>query len=114
MTALFIASLCFMAALASAAVLLIHRAYVHTIDGLRADNKDLRDRLFQKNALPPSGVDLTEKYEARQERINAGQQDPQRGKKPLGPIEKLEAGWAEKDRRQVERKNIDATRGRLN
>lgn len=93
---------------------MIHRAYRHTIDGLRADNKDLRDRLFQKNALPPSGIDLTEKYEARQERINAQQTDPNRPKRPVGPIEKLESNWTEKDRVLVERRNIDATRGRVN
>lgn len=114
MTLLYISSLLFITLLASGAVWSIHRAYRHTIDGLRADNKDLRDRLFQKNALPPSGVDLTEKYEQRQERVAAQQQEPQRGKKPLGPIEKLAAGWTEKDRQLVERHNVDATRGRLN
>ena len=114
MTLLFISSLLLITLLAGGAVVMIHRAYLHTIDGLRADNKDLRDRLFQKNALPPSGVDLTEKYEARQERINAGMGDRPIKPKPLGPIEKVEADWTEKDRRLVERKNIDATRGRLN
>jgi hypothetical protein len=113
MTLLFITSLLLITLLASGAVVLIHRAYRHTIDGLRADNKDLRDRLFQKNALPPSGVDLTEKYEQRQERLNTQQQEPQRGKK-LGPIEKFEADMREKDHRLVERRNVDATRGRLN
>lgn len=93
---------------------MIHRAYYRIIDGLRSDIKDLRDRLFQKNALPPSGVDLTEKYEARQERINSGLGERAVKPKALGPIEKLESDWTEKDRRLVERKNIDATRGRLN
>lgn len=114
MNILYITSLLLITLLACGAVVLIHRAYRHTIDGLRADNKDLRDRLFQKNALPPSGVDLTEKYEQRQERINAGMGDRPVKPKALGPIEKLESEWTEKDRRLVERKNIDATRGRLN
>jgi hypothetical protein len=115
MTTLFISSLLLITLLAGGAVVMIHRAYIHTIDGLRADNKDLRDRLFQKNALPPSGVDLTEKYEERQERIQASLGDrPMMPKQPKGPIEKLTAKWTEKDRTLVERKNIDATRGRLN
>jgi hypothetical protein len=114
MTLLFISSLLLITLLASGAVWLIHKAYIHQIDGLRAERKDLLDRLLQKNALPPSGVDLTEKYEARQERINTQQQEQNRRPKVLGPIEKVEADWTEKDRRLVERKNIDATRGRLN
>ena len=114
MTTLFITSLITTILLASGAVWRIHEAYRLTIDGLRSDNKDLRDRLFQSKALPPSGVDLTEKYEARQERINAHQGEQPRGKKALGPIEQLEARWTEKDRTLADRKNIDATRGRLN
>jgi hypothetical protein len=114
MTTLFIASLLLITLLAGGAVLMIHRAYLHTIDGLRADNKDLRDRLFQKNALPPSGVDLTEKYEERQERIQARMGEPNPPKRPTGPLEKLTAQWTEQDRNLAERKNIDATRGRLN
>lgn len=115
MTTLFISSLLLITLLASGAVLLIHRAYYRIIDGLRSDIKDLRDRLFQKNALPPSGVDLTEKYEERQERIQASLGDrPMMPKRPAGPIEKLTAKWTESDRTLVERKNVDATRGRLN
>lgn len=114
MTTLFISSLLLITLLAFGAVWCIHRAYIHTIDGLRADNKDLRDRLFQKNALPPSGVDLTEKYEERQERERVRLADPSLPKRPKGPIEKLTRDWTEKDRTLVERKNIDATRGRLN
>lgn len=114
MITLFITSLLLITVLACGAVWCIHRAYIHTIDGLRADNKDLRDRLFAKNALPPSGVDLTEKYEERQERLNSRMSEPQAGKRPSGPIEKLTANWTKKDRTLVERKNIDATRGRLN
>lgn len=90
------------------------RLHYNTVEGLRTENKELRDRLYQKNALPPSGVDLTEKYEARQERINSGLGDRPVKPKALGPIEQLESDWTEKDRRLVERKNIDATRGRLN
>lgn len=110
MIALYISSLLLIALLASAAVWRIHEAYRCTIDGLRADNKDLRDRLFQKNALPPSGVDLTEKYEERQERIKQQQGEPNQGRRPKGPIEKLTAKWTRDDRNLSERKNIDATR----
>ena len=109
MTTLFISSLLLITLLAGGAVVMIHRAYIHTIDGLRADNKDLRDRLFQKNALPPSGVDLTEKYEERQGRIQARMSEPNPQKRPSGPIEKLTAKWTADDRRLAERKNVDLT-----
>ena len=113
MTVLYISSLIAMAGIVTMAIFTIHRAYIHVIDGLRADNKDLRDRLFQKNALPPSGVDLTEKYEARNERERERRDNP-REKKPLGPIEQLAERWASDDRVKMERRNIDATRGKLN
>lgn len=111
---IYISSLLLIALLATGFVWRIHCAYIHTIDGLRAERKDLLDRLLQRNALPPSGIDLTEKYEARQERIQTRMSDPNPPKRAVGPIEKLTANWAEKDRVLVERKNIDATRGRLN
>lgn len=112
MTILYISSLLTILLLAIGAVWRIHEAYKYTIDGLRADNKDLRDRLFQKNALPPSGVDLTEKYEERQERIRTQQGEPSQTKRPKGPIEKFTAKMAEKDRILVERKGVDATKPR--
>jgi hypothetical protein len=89
---------------------MIHRAYIHTIDGLRADNKDLRDRLFQSKAMPPSGINLTEKYEAKQEREKAQRENPK--PKALGPIEQLEKRWTEDDRNKADRLNIDATKPR--
>lgn len=71
-------------------------AYEREIERLYNDNKDLRDRLFQSKAMPPSGVDLTEVYE---ERKQAGREHKEHsGKKlPPGPIERLEAKWKEKD-----------------
>jgi len=33
-----------------------------------SDNKDLRDRLFAKHALPPSGIDLSVQYRENAER----------------------------------------------
>lgn len=114
MTILYVSSLILITLLAATFVWRIHEAYRYTIDGLRSDNKDLRDRLFQKNALPPSGVDLTEKYEARQERERERRDDPAPPKRPAGPIEKLTANWTQKDRTLVERKGIDATKGRIN
>lgn len=86
-----------------------NRSYLIVISGLRTENKELRDRLYQKHALPPSGIDLTEKYEARQEKQRA--QDVERkekGKQPLGPIERLTSRWTEDDRAKADR-NIDAT-----
>lgn len=112
MTALFILSLFILALACGGAVFSIHKAYIHTIDGLRADNKDLRDRLFAKNALPPSGVDMTEKYEERQERQK--RQDAEPKPKKAGPIESLEAKWAADDRVKAGRMNIDATKSRIN
>lgn len=114
MTAIYLSSLLLIAALCGAMIYLVRRIHVDIINALRAENKELRDRLFAKNALPPSGVDLTEKYEARQERINEQRQE--RGPIPRnkGPLAKLTRKWTESDRVLVERKNIDATRGRLN
>lgn len=109
MTLVYITSLVLVTAGFGLAVWAIHRVYIYVIDGLRADNKDLRDRLFQSKALPPSGINLTEKYEARQERIREEKQDP---KKPLanGPIERLEAQWKEKDLHLANTRHVDATR----
>lgn len=114
MTAIYLSSLLLITLLACGAVWCLLRLHYHVVDGLRAENRELRDRLYAKNALPPSGVDLTEKYEERQERINSGLGDRPIKPRPKGPIEKLTASWTEKDRTLVERKNIDATRGRLN
>ena len=91
---------------------MIHRAYIHVIDGLRNDNKDLRDRLFQSKALPPSGIDLTEKYEEKVERERERRDNPRPEKKTLGPIEQLEQRWAKDDRNKADRLNIDATKPR--
>lgn len=110
----YLISLALIALLASAAVWRIHEAYRCTVDGLRADNKDLRDRLFQKNALPPSGVDLTEKYEERQERERVRREEMGPIPRNKGPLAKLTQKWTESDRTLVERRNIDATRGRVN
>lgn len=112
MTTLFISSLILILLAAGGAVWMIHKSYSLTVEGLRADNKDLRDRLFQKNNIPPSGVDLTEKYEERQERERERRNDPNPQKKALGPIEQLTDRWTKDDRDKVERKNVDATQPR--
>lgn len=112
MTTLYISSLLTVLLLSSGAVWMIHHAYKKQIEGLWADNKDLRDRLFQKNNIPPSGVDLTEKYVARQEAEQARRNDPNPQKKQLGPIEQLASKWAADDRNKVERQNVDATKPR--
>lgn len=114
MTILFISSLTAILLVAAGAVWMIHKSHSVIIEGLRADNKDLRDRLFASKNIPPSGVDLTEKYEARQEREQARRNDPNAQKIALGPIEQLEQRWAADDREKVARKNIDATTGRIN
>lgn len=113
MVAVYVSSLLLMTLLACGAVWCLLRLHYHIVDGLRAENRELRDRLYAKNALPPSGVDLTEKYEERQERTREQQQ---MGPIPRnkGPLAKLTAQWTEKDRTLVERGNVDATRGRLN
>lgn len=108
MTLLFVTSLLLITLLTSGAVVMIHRAYRHTIDGLRADNKDLRDRLFQKNALPPSGVDLTEKYEQRQERLNVQRDDPNPIVRSADPLKQVRERWKKKDLAAAER-GIDVT-----
>ena len=110
MTTLFISSLVLILLTAGGAVWMIHHSYTLTFEGLRADNKDLRDRLFQKNNQPPSGVDLTEKYEARQEREQARRNDPNPPKKQLGPLEQLHNRWEGDDRHKADRLNLDATK----
>ncbi len=110
----YISSLVLILLAAGGAVWMIHKSDTVIIDGLRADNKDLRDRLFASKNIPPSGVDLTEKYEERQERERERKNDPNPQKKALGPIEKLTETWAKDDRDKFDRKNIDATKGRLN
>lgn len=97
---------------AAGAVWFIQQAYVSQIEGLRADNKDLRDRLFQKNNLPPSEVNLTEKYEEKAERERERRTNPRAEKKTLGPIEQLEARWTKDDQNKTNRLNIDATKPR--
>jgi len=111
LTTVFISSLVVIVGISASAVWLIHRAYIHTIDGLRSERKDLLDRLFQSKAMPPSGIDLTQKYEARQEREKEQRENPNRGKRPLGPIEQLTDKWTVDDRAKVER-GIDVTKPR--
>lgn len=108
MTILYISSLLLITLLACGAVLLVHRAYYRIIDGLRSDIKDLRDRLFQKNALPPSGVDLTEKYEARQERLNVQRDDPNPKLRSADPLKQVRDRWKKKDLAAAER-GVDVT-----
>lgn len=89
---------------------MIHRAYIVVIDGLRADNKDLRDRWHQKNGMPPSGIDLTEEYEEKVEREKIRRDNPQSEKKAFGPIAQLTDRWTRDDRNKADRLNIDASK----
>lgn len=114
MTTLFISSLLLLTLLVAGMLWAGLKLHYHIVDGLRADNKDLKDRLFQKNALPPSGVDLTEKYEEKQERERIRREDQNPPQRPKGPLQQLTKRWTESDRSLVERRNIDATRGRVN
>lgn len=111
MIALYISSLILILLAESVALWQIDSSYRATMADLRADNKDLRDRLFQSKALPPSGIDLTEKYEERQERERARRDDHPR-KKPPGPIEQLTDRWTQDDRAKANQKNVDATKPR--
>lgn len=82
-------------------------AYEKHIGHQYEEIKDLRDRLFQSKAMPPSGVDLTEVYEERKQKDREHKEHS--GKKvPAGPIERLVDKWAEKDRKAAE-KGIDFT-----
>lgn len=55
------------------------------LDALRLDNRDLRDRLFVKNGVPPPGINVAAAYE---ERVEATKQPRTRqSKQSLGPIE---------------------------
>jgi hypothetical protein len=42
-------------------------AYQKITEGLRQENVDLRDRWNVSKGLPPSGVDMKERYEKREE-----------------------------------------------
>lgn len=107
---LYISSLILIAAAAGGAVWMIHISHTHTIDGLRADNKELRDRLFQSKAMAPSGVDLTEVYEER--KLKDREHKEHSGEKlPPGPLERLEAKWKKKDLQAAEQ-GLDYTEPR--
>lgn len=54
----------------------IRSSYEAVLASVRADNKDLRDRLFAKNGQAPSGIDLTEKFEERQQELKQRQIEP--------------------------------------
>jgi hypothetical protein len=111
-TILFVSYSILIALTAVGAVWIIHQAYVGQVDGLRAERKDLLDRLLQKNGQPPSGVDLTEKYEERQEREKAQWSKRNAKPKSLGPLERVTAKWTADDRRQKTDKNVDVTQPR--
>lgn len=96
MTVLFISSLILIALAAGGAVWMIHVSYTHTINGLRADNKDLRDRLFGSKAMPPSDVDLTAIYEERKQK-DREHKEHSGEKVPPGPLERIAKGWKDKD-----------------
>lgn len=86
-------------------------AYEKAIDRLYADNKDLRDRMYQSKAQPPSGVDLTQAYEERKEIAREQKaKDENSGKKRIaGPLERIVDKWKEKDLKAAAEKNIDLT-----
>lgn len=84
-------------AIAAASIWQICRVYEGRLRELRADNKELRDRLFAKHQMPPSGVNLTEAYVERKEQQRQQQHDP---RKRQGPVEAFAATMAEKDLRQ--------------
>lgn len=109
MPLLYVSSLVLILLAASASVWVIRQSYVFTIDGLRTDNKDLRDRLFQSKGLPPTGVNVTEQYQEKQaEKKVATETAKKNGKPPAGPLERRVALWTAKDRADRER-GIDLT-----
>jgi len=110
MTVAFVVYCIFLAVLVGWGFYAIQHTYQYAIDGLRRENRELRDRLYQKHALPPSGVDLSEKYEARAEKQRVElAENKNKGKQPLGPIERLTSKWTESDRALSDR-NVDATK----
>lgn len=75
----------------------MRQSYEKQLRFVLADNEQLRDRLFAKHQMPPSGVNLTEAYVERKEQQRQQQHDP---RKRQGPVEAFAATMAEKDLRQ--------------
>ena len=50
--------------------------YEALLRDVRADNRDLRDRVFASKNLPPSGVDMRKEHEERREERRRRQADP--------------------------------------
>lgn len=83
--------------------------YERQISRVDADNKDLRDRLFQSKAMPPSDVDLTEVYEERKK--NEREHKERSGGKhlPPGPLERVVEKWKNKDLKAADQ-GVDLTK----
>jgi len=82
----------------SVATWLIDRSRQQTIEYLRADNKDLRDRLFIKHQLPPSNIDLTQRHEERQEQMKIERGDSNgKNQHPVNPLKTWTQEMTQKD-----------------
>lgn len=83
--------------------------YTKQIEDLYADNRDLRDRMFQSKGFAPTGIDSTEKYiETQAEKKEQTEKVRKNGKPPVGPLEKRVAQWTKEDRADKER-GVDVT-----
>lgn len=101
MVTLFITALVVILLASAASIWQIDSVYRSTIESLRADNKDLRDRLFQSKAMSPSGVNVTEQYIERKEQEKI--EPKSRRKKSTGPIEELTSKWTKSDRKLADK-----------
>ena len=78
------------------------QTYRDTIEQLAAQNKTLLDRLLMKHQMPPSNIDVGQRFEERQVVQNNGGNNSGK-RKTLGPLERLTQEWAAKDLKEAEK-----------
>ena len=108
MTTIYISSLLIILATFLGAGYLLSKAYNRVIDQLFINNKDALDRLYISKGQPPTGVDVTERYEEKQQIAREQRESGNKNKKPPGPLERARATWAEKDLKAKSR-GVDIT-----
>ena len=108
MTTIYISSLLIILATFLGAGYLLSKAYIRIIDQLFADKKDALDRLYISKGQPPTGVDVTEKYEEKQQVAREQRESGNKNKKPPGPLERWRKTVGERDLKAKNR-GVDMT-----
>lgn len=76
--------------------------YESLLKDARADNRDLRDRLFASKNLPPAGVDMKAEHEERREERRQRQADPTQKSAP-DPGWKMRRDLAAREKRRLDK-----------